>query len=355
MFRHLLREMEDLSGTTSITIPVAADERGYVDKECPVSECRYQFKVMGEDWGALFHDEAVFCPMCGHEAPATQLWTTEQVEQGRARAMAYLEARVDSALRRGAAEFNRTHRSDGFLQVSMHVSGAPRRAVILPLPAAEVLEQRVACEKCSARYAVIGAAFFCPCCGNNSVERMFEASLQRVRARVENLDTIRSALREASGPDDAELTCRSLLEDGLQHCVTAFQHYAERRYRAIPGTATPRMNAFQRLEEGDALWRAAVGAGYIEWISPDSQSRLRILFERRHLLAHRDGIVDDKYMAKSGDHVYRTGQRIVVTVRDVSELVDIIQRLADAIRAATEPKDGAPTMLPGAEHGRDVL
>jgi uncharacterized Zn finger protein (UPF0148 family) len=336
MFKHVLRELEDLSHTKEVTFPIAADERGYIDKECPGEECKYQFKVMEDDWGTLFREEAVFCPMCGHEAPANQWWTTEQVELARDRALEYAEARFDTALRRSAAEFNRSHASGGFLKMSMHVSGAPRRAVVLPLPAAEVLEQRVACEQCKARYAVVGAAFFCPCCGHNSVERMFEASLGKVRSRVENLDTIRSALLDTSGPDDAESTWRSLLEDGLQHCVTAFQHYAEQRYLAIRGLAKPPRNAFQRLQDGDSLWRAAVGAGYTDWLSPDDWTRLRVLFERRHLLAHRNGIVDEKYVTKSGDGTYRVGQRLVVTARDVTGLADIIRRLAEAIRVATE-------------------
>lgn len=165
MFRHLLRELEDLSRTKKITIPIAADERGYIDKECPSAECLYQFKVLEADWRDLFRDEGVFCPMCGHAAPADQWWTSEQIEQGRERAMEYLKSRVDSALRRSADEFNRAHRPSGFIKMSMNVSGARHRAVILPIRAAEVLEQRISCEECGAHYAVVGAAFFCPCAG----------------------------------------------------------------------------------------------------------------------------------------------------------------------------------------------
>ncbi len=335
MFKNLLRELEELKHTTTITVPIAADERGYVDRECPSEECRYQFKVLESDWRDLFRDEAVFCPMCGHQASSDQWWTTEQIEEAKKETLEHLKSRVNSALHRDAREFNRAHPDGGLIRISMRMSGAEHRHVMLPIQAADVLEQCISCDACGVRYAVVGAAFFCPCCGHNSVDRMFRASVQKVRSTVDNIDLVRSAVAEASGRDDAETLCRSLLEDGLQHCVTAFQHYAEARYRTLPGVSSPRMNVFQRLDEGDELWRASVGAGYGDWLLPQQRIRLTVLFERRHLLAHRNGIVDERYVAKSGDTTHRPGQRIVVTARDVLELVDLVEHVGDAIRRAT--------------------
>jgi hypothetical protein len=338
MFRHLIRELETLSTATSISIPIEPDERGYIDKECPAKECLYPFKVLAEDWGNLFRDEAVFCPMCGHTARATEWYTTEQNEQAQQQALDYLSARIGSAIDKGVEEFNRRQPRTGFVRFSMKSTGTRRVPVLVPLQAAEVMEQALACEQCGARYAVVGAAFFCPCCGLNSVERMFQASLQKVRSRVERLDTVRDAVRVASGADEAEALCRSLLEDGLQHCVTAFQHYAERRYLRVPCVARPKMNAFQRLAEGDELLRNAVGRGYADWISGDDLRRLTLLFERRHLLAHREGIVDEQYLRKSGDQTYRPRQRIVVTAADVNTMATLIERLGEGIKAVTPDK-----------------
>lgn len=346
MFNNLVRDLSELSRTNEISIPIAADERGYIDKECPSEPCKYQFKVIQDDWRDRFNDESVFCPMCGHSAPSDRWFTSEQVEQARERALEYVNSLINSALHRDAREFNRAHSGNGFIRMSMRVSGTERRAIILPVAAAEVLEQRIACEACGARYAIIGAAFFCPCCGHNSVERMFRSSLQNVRSRMVHLETIRAAVTMAS-PDEAESLYRSILEDGLQHCVTAFQHYAERRYRALPGYPVPRTNVFQRLPDGDAAWQAAVGAGYRDWLSVEERTRLALLFERRHLLAHRNGVVDEKYIEKSGDTTYRLGQRIVVTPSDVCELADLVERLGDAIRKATE--GGAPAIAANSE------
>jgi len=51
-------------------------------------------------------------------------------------------------------------------------------------------------------------------------------------------------------------------------------------------------------------------------------------FQKRHLLAHTDGMVDAKYIQKSGDTTYQEGQRRIVGESDVRSLVDLIAKLA---------------------------
>ena len=41
MFKHLLREMDALKNTTSISVPIEADREGYCDKECPAQNCLF--------------------------------------------------------------------------------------------------------------------------------------------------------------------------------------------------------------------------------------------------------------------------------------------------------------------------
>ena len=51
--------------------------------------------------------------------------------------------------------------------------------VMLPIPVKEIMNLQITCEQCNARYSVLGCAFFCPCCGHNSVERTFDDSLKK--------------------------------------------------------------------------------------------------------------------------------------------------------------------------------
>lgn len=58
-----------------VSIEINADEKGYIDKECPFPECKYHFKVNAEDWKDKFRDEAV----CSNEVKrnSSQLSSTD--------------------------------------------------------------------------------------------------------------------------------------------------------------------------------------------------------------------------------------------------------------------------------------
>lgn len=195
------------------------------------------------------------------------------------------------------------------------------------------MQLEIQCDACQARYAVIGSAFFCPACGHNSVVRTYTDALTKIQLKRDSQAIIRQALTVASGKDSAEITCRSLLESCISDGVVAFQRYCESLYSMF-GDAS--FNAFQRLDQGNQLWESAVGVGYTNWLDAEELSRLKILFQKRHLLAHNEGIVDDRYIAKSGDSSYKEGQRIVITERDVGDLLNCLTKLGRALKAACE-------------------
>jgi len=62
--------------------------------------------------------------------------------------------------------------------------------------------------------------------------------------------------------------------------------------------------------------------------------RLKILYQRRHILAHNEGIVDAKYIEKSDDSSYKEGQRIVVSDRDIDDLLNCLEKLGSGLKTA---------------------
>ncbi|MBK8170725.1 MAG: hypothetical protein IPK60_10350 [Sandaracinaceae bacterium] len=336
VFKKVMRELERLK-REQVAVPIRADERGYLDRECPAEACKFIFKVLIEDWTTRLKNASAHCPRCGHTAPDDHWWTTDQLKRARAEVGKVVRARIGNALQEDARAFNTTA-PRSLISISMNVSGRKHSTTAaLPVEAVNVLEQTLVCEKCGAGFAVLGSAFFCPCCGHNSVERMFDGALAKVRAKIDGLEVVRGALAATLGADEADTFCASTVENGLQDCVVAFQHLAERLYVSPAGAKPPRRNVFQSLDEGSELWRSAVGKGYDDWLSAKEYRRLDVLFQRRHLLAHREGLVDDKYVKNSGDVTYRPGQRIVVLPADVTEMVGLVEKLGTAIRAASTP------------------
>ncbi len=102
------------------------------------------------------------------------------------------------------------------------------------------------------------------------------------------------------------------------------------------------LNAFQRLAQGSELWAARVGITYADILGAADLERLRRLFQKRHLLAHSDGIVDQRYVNESGDMTYKVGQRITVSTSEVDDIVAGIGRLVAGLRSAI----GAPPERP---------
>ena len=180
----------------------------------------------------------------------------------------------------------------------------------------------------------MGAAFFCPACGHNSVITTFDASVRGVRQLVESLASVREALRESSGIDVAEDAVRQVLENSLVKLVGSFQRLAEAKFVALPQCAELkfRKNAFQNIAESSELWHRATGTGYDALVSDDELTELRRLFQQRHLLVHKEGIVDQDYIDRTGDTGYSLGQRVIVREQTVLALADIVTKLADAFR-----------------------
>ena len=329
MFEETIRALRKLDGTTSISVPISHDEEGYFDRECPSEECEFQFKVHLEDWKALVRDEEVFCPFCGHTADSTEWNTEEQVEHLKEAAIAHLRSTMGDALRRDADRWNRRQPRNSFISVTMKVDSRPQQ-VALPPAAAEPMRLKVVCPACECRYAVIGAAYFCPSCGHNAADQVFAQTIAGIRQSLGALSEVRAAIPD---PDAAESTSRLIIESGLLNGVTAFQRCAEALFATLPSSPTARRNAFQNIAEGSQLWQAQTGKVYRDHLSGDELNRLTQSFQQRHLLAHTQGIVDQDYLSKSGDTRYRLGQRIVVRPSMVQDTLDLIERLVAGLKA----------------------
>lgn len=336
MFENLLKTLHTLSETNAVSVPVAPDAKGYLDKECPNEECLFHFKVNQVDWTAMDQQAMVTCPMCGHKAHTKSWYPTDQVSEAKARTVASLQGAINQAMRDDAQAFNDRQSKNSFIKMSMNVTGTSSSysSIIVPIEAAEAMELEIICEQCSTRFAVVGSAFFCPACGHSSAERMFDDALRKIEVKMSSTSVVREAIERTSGKDAAAIAARSMLESCLPDGVVAFQKFAEALYKKLPGLKPAPVNVFQRLRDGGDLWKEAVGHGYEDWLLPSEFSRLTTLFQRRHLLAHSEGIVDAKYILNTSDPNYREGQRIIVAEQDIQDLKLILAKLAGAIREA---------------------
>lgn len=170
----------DDSEVISLSVPIELDDLGYWDRRCPSEECGFSFKIHYDDFKEKVPDEGARCPFCGHAAGAYDFNTEDQAEYLKQVAIAHVTGTMTAQLRDMAARFNCGQPRGGFITMRMDVS-TPEQTVALPPSAAETMTLRIACRACGCRFAVVGAAYFCPTCGHNSAPETFSQSLAAVR------------------------------------------------------------------------------------------------------------------------------------------------------------------------------
>lgn len=335
MFEEIMRETRKLETPRRMKISVPLDEKGYYDRECPSKECGGAFKVHFDDWGLKVSETRAYCPFCRHEAPSDQWHTPAQAEHIRTAALAEMSRLVTAALQRGVARSRPHHVSGGLFGLTMTLDYRPGRIPqIIPAKASEDLRQDFICEVCGCRYASLGASFFCPACGHNSATSSFDNTLETVRKTVQALYHLRSTLEKTVDADSACDAVRQVLEDQFARLVGAFERLNEALFAKLPNASQlpKKGNVFQRVGDASQLWLQAAGKGYLDFIDSQELERMKLLFQRRHVLSHKQGFVDQAYVDRSGDRGYAVGQRLVVRDGDVLELVDVLNKLASGLR-----------------------
>lgn len=315
MFKNLEKTLKDLSRGMTYHMEITPDEDGYLDKECPNDECHSKFKVYSDDWAERIQGHDAYCPFCGHKADDEQWFTSEQVEQAKDQAVEYAGALISEALKKDSRRSNFKFKGN-------------RHFYDLPSETLDVMQQKITCEECGFRYAVIGSAYYCPCCGKNTSARTYQTMMTKIRASVENIDAIRDSI---SDKDAADRCCETLLIGALNELVVTVQRICESVYKERVPEAKIKQNVFQRLDDGCRLWTELTGEGYGDWLTQGQFATLRRCFQRRHLFAHQAGIVDQQYIERSGDESYREGQRIILKPEDLLEYIVAVDTLCSKV------------------------
>jgi len=331
MFDDVIRKVKDLERGVQISIEMPIDNEGYLDRKCPHEECQQEFKVLMEDWKEKVSDERVYCPICGYSENSKEWNTPEQKRYICDQARNYVKDRLNKAFVSSVRKFNQTQPRTGWITMKMEYKpGRPN--VVVPYKVAELMQQKFSCEKCNCRFSSIGASFFCPACGHNSVEKDFQHTIESIEKTLNSIDVIEATLIKNQNRDTAKDTIRQILETSLGKLTGAFQRLTEALFNKLPESKQIRLrhNVFQNLDESSDLWQQVGCKRYEGMIDAQQWYNLKRLFQQRHLISHCDGIVDQRYIDETGDTTYKIGQRIVISRNSVLILVDIVKKLSRA-------------------------
>ena len=304
MIRKLDRLQNEIENLSEKKISIIPDTKGMIDRQCPKDECNSFFKVNSEDWKNIVKDEEVFCPFCRNSSKARDYLPNEQRTQ------------VVSGIRSSIMNFWNY--------------GHPISDDLISLKSKDEFEINIRCEKCNVRFSVIGVAYFCPCCGHNSIERTAKEAIEKLILKAEKFTEIQNALEQTLTKDDATVIAKSIIENSLSDCIGTLQAFSETKYNHLSNSIAP-FNAFQNVEKSNTLWTMLKGEGYETWLSKDELNSLLVYTQRRHLLEHKGGLVDIKYLQITHDKNYNQGDRLIVKPNDIIVLGKIVLKIINNI------------------------
>ncbi len=312
--------MKNLKRVTgrAVTIPLPTDARGYRGHQCPSAACRGYFKVKpGTGLSGTSH---CICPYCGHKADVHDFLTPDQQKFVRS----YGKRMVADAFHRDLKDmFDGRRYGGGLFNVTVSVKAGQRE----PLHRYDEkdLETDVTCEACTLDYAVFGAFAFCPDCGEHNSLAILEKSFTVIEKTL--------AIASNQEIDLATHWIGNCLEDA----VSAFDGFGrEVCRRAAPRASSPEQAekiSFQNVVAAERKLGDLFGVSMATAISPDEWKTACAAFQKRHLLAHSMGVIDEKYIAATGEPASMKGRKVRISADEVAALVAILRTLASTLRS----------------------
>lgn len=312
----------------NISIRIPPDEDGFTGRECPAPECEGYFKVQSGT-GLQGDGLPCHCPYCGHTAGHDQFWTKEQIEYAKSVAIRQVTDAIHKDLKR--LEFEHKPRGGFGIGISMKVK--PGSPTPIRHYREKQLETEVVCAGCTLRYAVYGVFAFCPDCGQHNSLQILQKNLELARKM---LDMAASA--------DADLG-RHLIDNALEDCVSAFDGFGREFCRVYAQNATDRSAverlSFQNLAAAGERVARLFGIDLSAALPPEEWQATVRAFHKRHLLAHKMGVVDEEYLRRSGDRKAVIGRKLNVPPDEVVMLVGWLETLGQYLHREFATK-GAP-------------
>jgi len=302
-----------------VSMPTDAD--GMTGRECPNPECLRYFKVK---FGTGLTEPGLpcHCPYCGHIADPNQFWTRDQIKY----AQSILKKEVGKAMEQWARNLDRDLRHqtrNSFIQLSMSYKEGHHS---ISYYREKELETKTICDSCTLEYAVYGVFAYCPDCGTHN-------SLQILRS---NLALTARELVMAASTDDVDFAI-FLRADALENAVSAFDGFGRQLVTMTSAKVTTPEKAqaltFQNINKARERVRTLFGFDFADGVTQQELDSVDRCFQKRHVLAHRMGVVDQAYIDATGDRSVVVGHKIPIAQEEIEGLMVCLEKLGQRIKS----------------------
>jgi len=318
-----------------ITVPLPSDEEGMVGRQCPHEDCKKYFKVRTEEFDA-FTDNKFYCPYCGITAHPGNFLTQNQLEYARSVAAKQFVRPLLDKLKSLEREPDR----NAFLSIGVKVD-------ITEPEIRQYLEKEsrrnIHCDRCGRSYSVYGVSYYCPFCGQRDPFAVYQENaetIQRMLRLKETLSEDKELVRKVQKLEE-EGVFDTVTEKMLDMVVTAFETYCKCKYASKMVELHPRStyqewlkragNKFQNLKNAEQLLQQDLKHSIDRHIPPNDRKVISNAFQKRHVLVHSSGIIDEKYVEATGENNAKIGTRVQVKRDEVEAVLSSLTRLVEKV------------------------
>jgi hypothetical protein len=317
-----MKHLRKLGSQFSISLP--CDAEGLIGRECPVTECEGYFKVQ-PGTGLKGENVPCHCPYCGRGAGSDKFYTKAQVEYAKSVVMREVSGALLKDLK--SLEFNYRPKGAFGIGISMKVSGQP---TAIRRYRESKLETEVVCERCTLRYTIYGVFGFCPDCAIHNSLQILNKNFELVQKLL--------VVAETQDPQVAQ----RLIENALEDCVSAFDGFGRETCRVFAiKTAKPEKAAeirFQNITAARDRVREQFHVDFASTVASVDWTHILCAFQKRHLLAHKMGVVDEDYLSATGESPSLLGRKVSISAADVCDLVALLHQLGAELFRSLETK-----------------
>ncbi|MFO1512399.1 MAG: hypothetical protein U1F83_05715 [Verrucomicrobiota bacterium] len=286
-----------------VSVELPTDNKGLTARECP--NCKRIFKVKNGT-GLKGKDLPCHCAYCGHVKRHDEFHTKEQVKYAKSVVMRKF---TDS------------------LHTQMKKVKSLKVEVKSPYPIRyyyeKALETDVVCDQCTLVYAIYGEFAFCPDCGSHN----------SVTILKKNIEFVGKMLSLAEAQEQA--MAARLVGDALENLVSTFDGFG----REVCSVASPKAVKpaeakdlrFQNLAGTQKRLQQQFGFDLAAFLSPDDWKFICRCFEKRHLLAHKMGVVDEDYLLATNDYSAAVGRKVVIVATEVNKFGTLLLQLGERL------------------------
>jgi hypothetical protein len=299
-----------------ISVPIQSNEDGYTGRECP--SCEGYFTVT---FGTGLKGEGLpcHCPYCGHTEEHDQFWTQEQIEYAESVAMRQVMQAVHQDLK--SMEFDIKPR--GMFGIGMSMKFKSGSLPPIRYYREKELETAVLCETCTLKYMIYGVFAFCPDCKTHNSLQILNKNLELAEKQVALAIKVEADLSD------------HLIADALENAVSSFDGFGREACRVNAAKAGDPAKAeklsFQNPSGARTNVQQIFGKDFAQNISPQDWDFLIRCFQKRHLLAHKMGVVDESYLRATGDTSATEGRKAQIVGGDVQRLAQCLRQLGQEL------------------------